>query len=53
MKRAIRHAAAIAPALAATACAQQSVVERKPLNIIHIMTDDHYYLTIRYFVHAL
>lgn len=53
MKRAIRHAAAIAPALAATACAQQSVVERKPLNIIHIMTDDHSYQTISAYGHPL
>ena len=53
MKRSIRHAAAIAPALAATACAQQSVVERKPLNIIHIMTDDHSYQTISAYGHPL
>ena len=45
----------IVPALLLTACAGQkeSVSAQKPLNIIHIMTDDHSYQTLSAYGHAL
>lgn len=53
MKRPMSPAAALLPALAATACAPQSAIEPKPLNIIHIMTDDHSYQTISAYGHPI
>lgn len=46
----------LAPALLITACVggqKTKVVEKKPLNIVHIMTDDHSFQTISAYGHAL
>lgn len=47
----------LAPALMLTACGgtgqQQGYMQGKPLNIIHIMTDDHSYQTISAYGHVL
>ncbi len=47
----------LAPALLLTACSgagqQQDTKQEKPLNIIHIMTDDHSFQTISAYGHAL
>lgn len=42
MKNTINYGAILAPALLFSACGTgQKEVAEKPLNIIHIMTDDH------------
>ena len=47
MKNAINYGAILAPALLFSACGVgQKEVAEKPLNIIHIMTDDHSYLSL-------
>ena len=45
----------LAPALLLTACGgqQKDAAQEKPLNIIHIMTDDHSFQTISAYGHAL
>ncbi len=54
MKKAINHGAFLLPALLFSACGTgQKEVAEKPLNIIHIMTDDHSYQTISAYGHAL
>ena len=54
MKNAINYGAILAPALLFSACGVgQKEVAEKPLNIIHIMTDDHSYQTISAYGHAL
>lgn len=55
MKATLLNANLLATACLFTACAgQKSVVEsKKPLNIIHIMTDDHSYQTLSAYGHAL
>ena len=54
MKRLIYPGTLLAPAFLFVACGGgQEKVEEKPLNIIHIMTDDHSYQTISAYGHAL
>ena len=54
MKNTINYGAILAPALLFSACGTgQKEVAEKPLNIIHIMTDDHSYQTISAYGHAL
>ena len=54
MKNAINYGVFLAPALLFSACGTgQKEVAEKPLNIIHIMTDDHSYQTISAYGHAL
>lgn len=54
MEKLIQTGALIAPVLLLAACnTKQKVVEQKPLNIIHIMTDDHSYQTLSAYGHPL
>ncbi len=54
MKNAINYGVFLAPAFLFSACGTgQKEVAEKPLNIIHIMTDDHSYQTISAYGHAL
>lgn len=54
MKNAINYGVFLAPAFLFSACGVgQKEVAEKPLNIIHIMTDDHSYQTISAYGHAL
>ena len=54
MKNTINYGAILAPALLFSACGTgQKEVAEKPLNIIHIMTDDHSYHTLSAYGHAL
>ena len=54
MKRTIITGVLMTPALLFSACGTgQKEMEKKPLNIIHIMSDDHAYQTISAYGHAL
>ena len=54
MKRYLAKAGGfIAPVLLLASCAGGQQAEKKPLNIIHIMTDDHSYQTLSAYGHAL
>lgn len=54
MEKFIQTGALIVPVLLFSACnTKQKVVEQKPLNIIHIMTDDHSYQTLSAYGHPL
>ncbi|MFA6769491.1 MAG: sulfatase, partial [Parabacteroides sp.] len=54
MKHPIQATAILTPALILSVFGTSQTVEaQKPLNIIHIMTDDHSYQTISAYGHAL
>ena len=54
MNNSIKSGAFLAPALLFAACGGgQKEAKQKPLNIVHIMTDDHSYQTISAYGHAL
>lgn len=54
MKNTLSTGALLAPVLLLSACgAGQKDVKQKPLNIIHIMTDDHSYQTISAYGHPI
>ncbi len=54
MKNMLRTAAVLSPVVLVSACADgQKEGNQKPLNIIHIMTDDHSYQTISAYGHPI